>query len=136
MQRRLERRDVRAAARLLAEQLRHAAAFIDSVLRPVEGDWASGAFGDLDMKVWQENRALLASTLENAEWRGIAGAFEVVDALKADRWPRGNSTEAVASIWSGLEALGRVTRSEEFLWAQAFRPETRSPSIPGGRQSD
>jgi hypothetical protein len=123
MQRRRERRDARAAARLLAEQLRRAIAFIHSELRPVASDWASGAFGDVEMEVWHHNRGILASALETAEWEGIAEAFEVVDALKKERWPREKQEEAIESIDTGLRALGRVAGSEQFWWAQRFRPD-------------
>jgi hypothetical protein len=107
MERRREQRETRAAARLLAEELRRAISFIHGVLRPVESDWQSRAFAELDLEVWKQNRALLASALAEETWTDVASAFEIVDSLKEDRWPVERQEEAIVG-------------SEQFWWAQQF----------------
>jgi hypothetical protein len=120
MERRREQHETRAASRLLAEELRRAISFIHGVLRPIEGDWQSRAFAELDLDVWKQNRALLASALREDAWTDVASAFEIVESLKDERWPMDRQEEAIEALDHGLHALGRIVGSEQFWWAQRF----------------
>ena len=120
MERRREQHATRAAARLLAEELRRAISFIHGVLRPVDSDWQSRAFAELDLEVWKQNRVLLASALAEEAWTDVASAFEIVDALKEERWPVERQEDAIEALDRGLQALGRIVGNEQFWWAQRF----------------
>ncbi len=113
MQRRTERRAVRAAARLLAYELRGALSYIEGELRPVESDWQSRALSSLGTELWAKHRALLASALSGSEWTAVSAAFEVVEAMRENRWPVAEQEDALATIQRGLDALGRVSTEDE-----------------------
>ncbi len=119
MEKRREQRELRAVARLLAEQLRGAIAFIHAELMPVEND-PSIAFATLETDAWREKRGVLASALPNDEWQGVAEAFEILEALKENRWPPGAQAQAIESIDVGLRTLGRITGSDQGWWAARY----------------
>jgi hypothetical protein len=86
----------------------------------VESEWQSRAFAELDLEVWKQNRALLASALAEEAWTEVASAFEILDSLKGEGWPVERQEEAIKSLDRGLQALGRILGSEQFWWAQRF----------------
>jgi hypothetical protein len=89
----------------------------------VESDWQSGAFADVEMDLWHQNRGVLASALGDSEWHGVAEAFEIVESLRGRRWPPGKQADAIQSLDTGLHTLGRIAGTEQYWWAQRFTDE-------------
>jgi hypothetical protein len=66
----------------------------------VESDWQSRAFAELDLEVWKQNRALLASALAEEAWTEVASAFEILDSLKGEGWPgKAGGGDLVTRSW-------------------------------------